>query len=157
MPIVFCSCSDFVRFHILTVSYDKLFLWMWYVCTLGFLHCISIYLFIHLFLCILGINVPTSQSFLNYVLLAIVYGITMILRKRALKVALYASPFFRSFHHWMIWLLLHLESNKFIYLMDCLLMKLSIFLIWHSSYMWTLCPACIFIQLLSITFGSLGL
>lgn len=40
---------------------------------------------------------PTSQSFLNYVLLAIVYGITMILRKRALKVALYTSPFFRSF------------------------------------------------------------
>lgn len=36
-----------------------------------------------------GINVPTSQSFLNYVLLAIVYGITMILRKRALKAKWY--------------------------------------------------------------------
>lgn len=32
-----------------------------------------------------GINAPTSQSFLNYILLAIVYGSVMIYRKQALK------------------------------------------------------------------------
>ncbi|KAM1142852.1 hypothetical protein ACFX1X_032173 [Malus domestica] len=32
-----------------------------------------------------GINVPTSQSFLNYVLLAIVYGGIMLYRRKPLK------------------------------------------------------------------------
>lgn len=32
-----------------------------------------------------GINAPTSQSFLNYVLLAVVYGSIMLYRKKALK------------------------------------------------------------------------
>ncbi|KAJ4772388.1 solute carrier family 35 protein (DUF914) [Rhynchospora pubera] len=36
-----------------------------------------------------GINIPTSQSFLNYVLLAIVYGIIVIKRKRWLKMPWY--------------------------------------------------------------------
>ncbi|KAB5569654.1 hypothetical protein DKX38_003447 [Salix brachista] len=36
-----------------------------------------------------GINAPTSQSFLNYVLLAIVYGIIMLYRKQALKAKWY--------------------------------------------------------------------
>ncbi|XP_022979831.1 solute carrier family 35 member F1-like [Cucurbita maxima] len=36
-----------------------------------------------------GINAPTSQSFVNYVLLAIVYGIIMFSRRKALKVKWY--------------------------------------------------------------------
>ncbi|KAK7819186.1 solute carrier family 35 member f1 [Quercus suber] len=36
-----------------------------------------------------GINVPTSQSFLNYLLLAIVYGSIVIYRKKALKAKWY--------------------------------------------------------------------
>jgi solute carrier family 35 protein F1/2 len=36
-----------------------------------------------------GINIPTSQSFLNYVLLAIVYGIIVIRRKKWLKMPWY--------------------------------------------------------------------
>ncbi|KAJ6403910.1 hypothetical protein OIU84_012166 [Salix udensis] len=36
-----------------------------------------------------GINAPTSQSFLNYVLLAIVYGSIMLYRKQALKAKWY--------------------------------------------------------------------
>ncbi|KAF3456132.1 hypothetical protein FNV43_RR00780 [Rhamnella rubrinervis] len=36
-----------------------------------------------------GINAPTSQSFLNYVLLAIVYGSIMLYRKKALKTKWY--------------------------------------------------------------------
>lgn len=36
-----------------------------------------------------GINVPTSQSFLNYVLLAIVYGSILLYRKKALKAKWY--------------------------------------------------------------------
>ena len=36
-----------------------------------------------------GISALTSQSFLNYVLLAIVYGTTMILQKKALKATWY--------------------------------------------------------------------
>lgn len=36
-----------------------------------------------------GINAPTSQSFLNYVLLAVVYGCTLIYRKKALKAKWY--------------------------------------------------------------------
>ncbi|XP_011005118.1 PREDICTED: solute carrier family 35 member F2-like [Populus euphratica] len=36
-------------------------------------------------LCRRGINAPTSQSFLNYVFLAIVYGSIMLYRKQALK------------------------------------------------------------------------
>ncbi|KAK4855170.1 hypothetical protein QYF36_004682 [Acer negundo] len=36
-----------------------------------------------------GINAPTSQSFLNYVLLVIVYGSYMLYKKRALKAKLY--------------------------------------------------------------------
>ncbi|KAK4381904.1 Solute carrier family 35 member F1 [Sesamum angolense] len=36
-----------------------------------------------------GINAPTSQSFLNYVLLAVVYGSIMLYRKQALKAKWY--------------------------------------------------------------------
>ncbi|XP_074264196.1 uncharacterized protein LOC141586769 [Silene latifolia] len=36
-----------------------------------------------------GINAPTSQSFLNYVLLAIVYGLVMLLKKKQLKAKWY--------------------------------------------------------------------
>lgn len=36
-----------------------------------------------------GINAPTSQSFLNYVLLAVVYGCTLMYRKKALKAKWY--------------------------------------------------------------------
>lgn len=36
-----------------------------------------------------GIKAPTSQSFLNYVLLAVVYGCTLIYRKKALKAKWY--------------------------------------------------------------------
>ncbi|GAV69654.1 DUF914 domain-containing protein, partial [Cephalotus follicularis] len=36
-----------------------------------------------------GINAPTSQSFLNYLLLAIVYGSVMLYRKKALKAKWY--------------------------------------------------------------------
>ncbi|KAH7833689.1 hypothetical protein Vadar_008764 [Vaccinium darrowii] len=36
-----------------------------------------------------GINAPTSQSFLNYVLLAVVYGCTLIYRNKALKAKWY--------------------------------------------------------------------
>lgn len=36
-----------------------------------------------------GINAPTSQSFVNYVLLAFVYGITMLSRRKALKAKWY--------------------------------------------------------------------
>lgn len=36
-----------------------------------------------------GINAPTSQSFLNYVLLAVVYGCIMLYRKEALKAKWY--------------------------------------------------------------------
>ncbi|KAI8537672.1 hypothetical protein RHMOL_Rhmol09G0042200 [Rhododendron molle] len=36
-----------------------------------------------------GINAPTSQSFLNYVLLALFYGCTFIFRKKALKAKWY--------------------------------------------------------------------
>ncbi|KAK6930607.1 Solute carrier family 35 member SLC35F1/F2/F6 [Dillenia turbinata] len=36
-----------------------------------------------------GINAPTSQSFLNYVLLALVYGSSMIYRRKALKAKWY--------------------------------------------------------------------
>lgn len=81
------------------------------------------------FLCISGINAPTSQSFLNYVLLAVVYGITMILRKEALKVALYASSFCMLFCHGIIWLLVRLNSNKCIYQRNYLSRKLSVFMI----------------------------
>lgn len=42
---------------------------------------------------VLGINAPTSQSFLNYVLLAVVYGCTLIYRKKALKVSLLLLSF----------------------------------------------------------------
>lgn len=38
-----------------------------------------------------GINAPTSQSFLNYVLLAIVYGSILLYRRKPLKVVLHAS------------------------------------------------------------------
>ncbi|BBG93556.1 Eukaryotic protein of unknown function D [Prunus dulcis] len=37
----------------------------------------------------MGINAPTSQSFLNYVLLAIVYGATMLYRRKPLKAKWY--------------------------------------------------------------------
>ncbi|XP_057489053.1 uncharacterized protein LOC130775010 [Actinidia eriantha] len=36
-----------------------------------------------------GINAPTSQSFLNYVLLALVYGSTLLYRRKALKAKWY--------------------------------------------------------------------
>ncbi|KAL6191431.1 hypothetical protein ACLB2K_037822 [Fragaria x ananassa] len=36
-----------------------------------------------------GINAPTSQSFLNYVLLAVVYGSIMIYRRKPLKAKWY--------------------------------------------------------------------
>ncbi|XP_052208491.1 uncharacterized protein LOC127812180 [Diospyros lotus] len=36
-----------------------------------------------------GVNAPTSQSFLNYVLLALVYGGTLLYRKKALKAKWY--------------------------------------------------------------------
>ncbi|KAA8531353.1 hypothetical protein F0562_006062 [Nyssa sinensis] len=36
-----------------------------------------------------GINAPTSQSFLNYVLLAVVYGVIVIYRRQALKAKWY--------------------------------------------------------------------
>lgn len=44
-------------------------------------------------LLILGINAPTSQSFMNYVLLALVYGSIMIYRREALKVGYLHSSF----------------------------------------------------------------
>lgn len=37
---------------------------------------------------LLGINAPTSQSFLGYVLLAIVYGSIMLYRRSVIKVSL---------------------------------------------------------------------
>ena len=36
---------------------------------------------------LLGINAPTSQSFLGYVLLAIVYGSIMLYRRSVIKVS----------------------------------------------------------------------
>ncbi|XP_073048734.1 uncharacterized protein [Primulina eburnea] len=36
-----------------------------------------------------GINAPTSQSFLNYVLLALIYGVIMLYRRQALKAKWY--------------------------------------------------------------------
>ncbi|GMP55183.1 hypothetical protein CsSME_00020073 [Camellia sinensis var. sinensis] len=36
-----------------------------------------------------GINAPTSQSFLNYVLLFLVYGGTLLYRRKALKAKFY--------------------------------------------------------------------
>lgn len=47
-------------------------------------------LIIHLVVFV-GINAPTSQSFLNYVLLAIVYGAIMLYRRKPLKVVFCTS------------------------------------------------------------------
>ncbi|KAK8636797.1 hypothetical protein V6N13_064234 [Hibiscus sabdariffa] len=40
-------------------------------------------------MCILGINAPTSQSFLNYVLLTVVYGSVMLYKRQPLKAKWY--------------------------------------------------------------------
>lgn len=125
----FSFYSDLVRPHIWTVSYDNFFLWIWYVCKWAFAIVFQLTYVSLFFLCISGINAPTSQSFLNYVLLAVVYGITMILRKEALKVALSASSFCMLFCHGIIWLLVRLNSNKCIYQRNCLSRKLSVFMI----------------------------
>lgn len=40
-----------------------------------------------------GINAPTSQSFLNYLILAVVYGSMVIHRRKALQVVMDFSMF----------------------------------------------------------------
>lgn len=47
--------------------------------------------FIILFFIIVGINAPTSQSFLNYVFLSLVYGTILLYRRKALKVIILFS------------------------------------------------------------------
>lgn len=47
-------------------------------------------IFLFLSFMIVGINAPTSQSFLNYVFLAIVYGSILLYRRKPLKVVFYS-------------------------------------------------------------------
>ncbi|KAK1271513.1 hypothetical protein QJS04_geneDACA014149 [Acorus gramineus] len=80
-----------------------------------------------------GINAPTSQSFLNYVLLAIVYGCWMIYRRRALQM---------KWYYYLLLSLIDVEANFLVVkayqytsltsvmLLDCWSIPSVIFLTW---------------------------
>ncbi|KAK1295104.1 hypothetical protein QJS10_CPA16g00157 [Acorus calamus] len=80
-----------------------------------------------------GINAPTSQSFLNYVLLAILYGCWMIYRRRALQM---------KWYYYLLLSLIDVEANFLVVkayqytsltsvmLLDCWSIPSVIFLTW---------------------------
>ncbi|KAM7257291.1 hypothetical protein ACFE04_013032 [Oxalis oulophora] len=89
-----------------------------------------------------GINVPTSQSFLNYVLLMIVYGSIMIYRRKPLKA---------KWYYYILLGLVDVEGNFLVVkayqytsmtsvmLLDCWTIPSVIFLTWfflHTKYRW---------------------
>ncbi|XP_071723176.1 uncharacterized protein [Rutidosis leptorrhynchoides] len=89
-----------------------------------------------------GINVPTSQSFLNYVLLMVVYGSIMLYRRKALKA---------KWYYYIVLGLVDVEGNFLVVkayqytsltsvmLLDCWTIPAVILLTWiflHTKYRW---------------------